>query len=81
MWKCALCEDCGWVCESHPDRPAVFEPAHYAGVAGASRPVALLDRSLSKQNHWAPKADQSNVPWITIQHDKDLMALVILVVS
>jgi hypothetical protein len=40
-----------------------------------------LTGAYQKQNHWALKADQPNVPRIAIQRDKDLMALVILVVS
>jgi hypothetical protein len=36
--KCALCEDCGWVCESHPDRPWEGEHACTCGAAGAPCP-------------------------------------------
>jgi hypothetical protein len=36
--KCALCEDCGWVCESHPDRPWEGGHACTCGAAGAPCP-------------------------------------------
>src|SRR5216684_319842 len=34
----ALCEDCGWVCENHPDRPWEGEHACTCGAAGAPCP-------------------------------------------
>jgi hypothetical protein len=34
--KCSLCEDCGWVCESHPDRP--WEGEHACTCSGAGEP-------------------------------------------
>jgi hypothetical protein len=34
--KCLLCEDCGWVCENHPDRP--FEGEHACTCGGAGDP-------------------------------------------
>ena len=36
--KCALCEDCGWVCENHPDRPWDGKHACNCGGAGAPCP-------------------------------------------
>ena len=36
--KCSLCEDCGWVCETHPDRPWEGEHACTCGAAGAPCP-------------------------------------------
>jgi len=35
--KCALCEDCGWVCESHPDKPWDGDDA--CGCGGAGMPL------------------------------------------
>jgi hypothetical protein len=35
MMKYLLCEDCGWVCEKHPDRPFEGEHACACGGAGA----------------------------------------------
>jgi hypothetical protein len=32
--KCTLCEDCGWVCGSHPDRPWQGEHACNCGAPG-----------------------------------------------
>jgi hypothetical protein len=32
--KCALCEDTGWVCENHPDRPWEGKRACTCGGAG-----------------------------------------------
>jgi hypothetical protein len=32
--KCSRCEDCGWVCENHPDRPWDGEHACTCGGAG-----------------------------------------------
>jgi hypothetical protein len=34
--KCSLCEDSGWVCESHPDRP--WEGKHACTCSGAGAP-------------------------------------------
>ncbi|SHG50668.1 zinc finger domain-containing protein, LSD1 subclass [Bradyrhizobium erythrophlei] len=36
--KCSLCEDCGWVCESHPDKPWDGGHACTCGAAGAPCP-------------------------------------------
>ena len=36
--KCSLCEDCGWVCESHPNKPWEGEHACTCGAAGAPCP-------------------------------------------
>src|SRR6266404_5670657 len=33
--KCTLCEDCGWVCESRPDRPWEGEHACSCGAVSA----------------------------------------------
>ena len=35
--KCLLCEDCGWVCEVHLDRP--WEGEHACGCGSAGRPA------------------------------------------
>jgi hypothetical protein len=35
--KCSVCDDCGWVCEAHPDRPFKGEHACNCGGAGESR--------------------------------------------
>src|SRR5450631_3266898 len=34
--KCFVCEDCGWVCESHPERP--WEGEHACTCGGAGMP-------------------------------------------
>jgi hypothetical protein len=36
--NCAVCDDCGWVCEAHPDRPFQGERACTCGGAGAPCP-------------------------------------------
>jgi hypothetical protein len=36
--KCTLCEDCGWVCEEHPERPWGGKYACICGGAGAPCP-------------------------------------------
>jgi hypothetical protein len=36
--KCWLCEDCGWVCEAHPDKPWEGEEACTCGDIGAPCP-------------------------------------------
>ncbi|OAF11763.1 hypothetical protein AYJ54_07845 [Bradyrhizobium centrolobii] len=35
---CDLCDDCGWVCENHPDRPWDGPRACTCGGAGAPCP-------------------------------------------
>jgi transposase len=35
--KCSLWEDCGWVCENHPDKPWEGEHACPCGGAGMPR--------------------------------------------
>jgi hypothetical protein len=42
--KCSLCEDCGWVCESHPARPWEGEHACTCGAAGAPCPWCNVGR-------------------------------------
>ena len=37
--KCNRCEDCGWVCENHPDMPWEGKHACPCGAAGAPCPV------------------------------------------
>ena len=37
--KCAICEDCGWVCELHTDTPWEGEHACPCGAAGAPCPA------------------------------------------
>ncbi len=37
--KCLCCEDTGWVCENHPDRPFFGDCAYDCGGAGAPCPV------------------------------------------
>jgi hypothetical protein len=36
---CAHCEDCGWVCENHPDKPWEGPRACSCGGAGAPCPA------------------------------------------
>jgi hypothetical protein len=36
--KCTLCEDCGWVCEDHPDAPWDGTHACTCGAAGMPCP-------------------------------------------
>jgi hypothetical protein len=36
--KCAICEDCGWVCEDHPDAPWDGKHACTCGAAGMPCP-------------------------------------------
>ena len=38
VMKCSLCEDCGWVCENHPEKPWEGEHACTCGGAGAPCP-------------------------------------------
>jgi hypothetical protein len=39
MTSCARCQDIGWVCENHPDRPAEGEHACSCGGAGMLCPA------------------------------------------
>src|SRR6478752_1743148 len=34
--KCLVCEDCGWVCENHPDQP--WQGPHACACGGAGAP-------------------------------------------
>ena len=38
LMKCTVCEDCGWVCENHPDTPWSGEHACNCGGAGMPCP-------------------------------------------
>src|SRR5262249_33759713 len=40
---CFQCEDCGWVCESHPERP--WEGSHACGCGGAGMPCPICNPS------------------------------------
>jgi hypothetical protein len=42
--KCWLCEDCGWVCETHPDKPWEGEEACTCGGAGAPCPECNMPK-------------------------------------
>jgi hypothetical protein len=39
--KCSLCEDCAWVCETHPGRPWEGDHVCNCGAAGASQVLRL----------------------------------------
>lgn len=41
---CSVCEDCGWVCETHPDRPFQGERACTCG-GGAGEPCRFCNAS------------------------------------
>jgi hypothetical protein len=41
--KCALCEDCRWVCEQHLDRP--WEGEHACGCDAAGAPCPRCNAS------------------------------------
>jgi hypothetical protein len=43
--NCLLCEDCGWVCEGHPDRP--WEGEHACNCGSAGMPVRNAIRAIS----------------------------------
>ena len=51
--KCAVCEDCGWVCEAHPDRP--FEGEHACTCSGAGAPCPQCNASDDGTEPRAPK--------------------------
>src|ERR1700761_8881721 len=43
--KCSLCDDSGWVCESHPQEP--WDGSHACGCGGSGTPCQLqADRGL-----------------------------------
>lgn len=62
MTRCAACEDTGWVCENHPDRPSEGPNACQCGGAGKpcrcnqlrkasgpdSRPASLLKSTATR---------------------------------
>jgi hypothetical protein len=39
VMRCCRCDDCGWVCEAHHDRPSLGESACTCGAAGAPCPA------------------------------------------
>jgi hypothetical protein len=41
--KCVLCEDSGWVCEGHPERPWGGAHGCQCGGAGMPCPISLPD--------------------------------------
>jgi hypothetical protein len=46
VMKCSLCEDCGWVCETHPGRPWEGDHACACGVPALhARGVTCLMRT------------------------------------
>jgi hypothetical protein len=50
MKKCSVCEDSGWVCEGHPDRP--WEGGHACGCGGAGAPCPACNAT---DRHEAPR--------------------------
>jgi len=58
--KCLLCEDCGWVCEAHPDRP--WE----ANMSAAAVALALLARTVTaSEDDTAPRMPKASRPNLT----------------
>jgi len=39
--NCLLCEDCGWVCEAHPELP--WEGGHACTCGGAGMPCPVCN--------------------------------------
>jgi hypothetical protein len=60
--KCAICEDCGWVCENHPERP--WHGAHACACGGAGMPC---QNAISVTNHGCRVAFQktTKMPRVT----------------
>jgi hypothetical protein len=51
--KCAVCEDCGWVCEAHPDRP--FDGERACTCGGAGTPCSSCNASIADTGPRFPK--------------------------
>jgi hypothetical protein len=60
--KCTLYEDCGWICEAHPDRPWHGEDACDCGPPGM--PCAWCNRASEGQ---APRMPEG----LKTEFDKD----------
>jgi hypothetical protein len=43
VFLCQVCEDCGWVCENHPDTP--WEGPHACTCGGAGMPCPRCNLS------------------------------------
>jgi hypothetical protein len=50
---CLVCEDSGWVCENHPDRP--FQGEHACTCGGAGAPCPSCNESNEDTEPRAPK--------------------------
>jgi hypothetical protein len=59
--KCFVCEDYGWVCEAHPDKP--FEGEHACTCGGAGAPCPSCNESDEDTEPRAPKGFKT-------EHDK-----------
>src|ERR1700722_4428055 len=46
--KCSACEDCGWVCENHPEKPWEGEHACRCGGAGMPCPTATQATTIAR---------------------------------
>jgi hypothetical protein len=75
MAECFLCEDCGWVCESHPERPWRGMYACGCGSAGAPCPSCnssaegkVPGSSFTPDEHAAPLRPLPNAA--TAEHDR-----------
>jgi hypothetical protein len=51
--KCDCCEDCGWVCENHPEKPWGGE--HACGCGGAGMPCPNCNVSGDDSSPRPPK--------------------------
>jgi hypothetical protein len=57
--KCSLYEDCGWVCESHPDRP--WQGKHVCTCGGApERPARGATRAKKLHSESRNRIDSLN---------------------
>ena len=57
--KCALCEDSGWVCENHPQRP--WEGEHGCTCGGAGAPCPLCNVTNDRNSPRMPKGFKTEV--------------------
>ena len=57
--KCRLCEDYGWVCEEHPERPWEGPHACICGAAGA--PCAVMLRPMERRRAFRTASGLSSI--------------------
>jgi hypothetical protein len=63
MTTCRCCDDCGWVCEEHPDKPWEGRRACGYGAAGMPCPLCNVSDGLTTPRLPGGFVDDDDISW------------------